>query len=108
MRRFTGASMRARGSLSRAPFRRRRAHMQTSLPEAPQTATMSYAAAIVDGLYEVLRSDPRAGIIYSLILGLGQHQALFRRIADEFPERIFDPPYCEAATAGLGAGAAMM
>jgi pyruvate dehydrogenase E1 component beta subunit len=82
--------------------------MQTSFPKETATTTMSYAAAIADGLFEVLSADPRTGIVFSAIFGSTPYRPLFQRIADTFPDRIIEPPFSEAATAGLGAGAAMV
>ena len=68
---------------------------------------MSYAAALADGLYQVLKSDERVSIVAGHLLGLGPHGKLMEPIYRDFHDRIFDPPNSEAALAGLGAGAAM-
>ena len=67
----------------------------------------SYAAAMVDALYDGLRADPRVSIIGGYVLGLGPQRALTDRLKQDFPDRVFDPPTSEAGTAALGAGAAM-
>ena len=68
---------------------------------------MSYAAALVEGLYRAMESDVRVNLIGSYVLGLGPQRGLMDRIREAFPGRICDPPTAEAATAGMGAGAAM-
>ena len=68
---------------------------------------MSYAAALADGLYQVLKSDERISVIAGHLLGLGPQAKLMEPIYRDFHGRIFDPPNSEAALAGLGAGAAM-
>jgi pyruvate/2-oxoglutarate/acetoin dehydrogenase E1 component len=69
--------------------------------------TMSYAAALVEGLYSAMESDRRVNLIGSYVLGLGPQRGLMDRIREAFPGRVCDPPTAEAAAAGMGAGAAM-
>ncbi len=69
---------------------------------------MSYAAALVDGLYEALASDEKVSIISGHPVGFGPHRALMDRIYADFHDRVFDPPNSEGAIAGMGAGAAML
>src|SRR3990170_8632261 len=67
----------------------------------------SYAAALVDGIYDSLAADDRASMIGSYVLGLGPQRKLMDRIRDAFPDRIVDPPTSEAGSAATGVGAAM-
>lgn len=69
--------------------------------------TMTYAEALVDGLWHAMAADPRVSLIGSYVLGLGPLRRHMDRIRRDFPDRIVDPPTAEAAIAGLGAGAAM-
>ena len=69
---------------------------------------MSYAEALVDGLYQALASDERVSIVSGHPVGFGPHRALMDRVYDDFHDRIFDPPNSEAAICGMGAGAAML
>ena len=62
---------------------------------------MSYAAALVDGLYEALASDERVTIVSGHPVGFGPHRALMDRIYDDFHDRIFDPPNSEAAISAM-------
>jgi pyruvate dehydrogenase E1 component beta subunit len=67
----------------------------------------SYAAALVDALYDSLAEDPRVSLIGSYVLGLGPQRHLMDRVRKEFPDRIIDPPTAEAGAAATGIGAAM-
>ena len=67
----------------------------------------SYAAALVDALYDSLAEDPRVSLIGSYVLGLGPQRHLMDRVRKEFPDRIVDPPTAEAGAAATGIGAAM-
>jgi len=77
------------------------------VPATSPAGTMSYAAALVDGLYRAMEADRRINLIGSYVLGLGPQRALMDRIRGAFPGRICDPPTAEACAAGMGAGAAM-
>jgi len=70
-------------------------------------AKQSYAAALVDGIYDSLAADDRASMIGSYVLGLGPQRKLMDRIRERFPDRIVDPPTSEAGSAATGVGAAM-
>lgn len=67
----------------------------------------SFAAALVDGLYDALAADPRVSMIGSYVLGLGPQRHLMDRIRKAFPDRVVDPPTAEAGAAATGVGAAM-
>ena len=67
----------------------------------------SFAAALVDGLYDSLAADPRVSLIGSYVLGLGPQRHLMDRIRKDFRDRIVDPPTAEAGAAATGVGAAM-
>lgn len=69
--------------------------------------TQSYAAALVDALWDSLRDDPRVAIIGGYVLGLGPQRSLMDRVRKDFPDRVFDPPTSEAGSAAVGTGAAM-
>jgi pyruvate dehydrogenase E1 component beta subunit len=69
--------------------------------------TMTYAEALVDGLWHAMKADPRVSLVGSYVLGLGPLRHHMDRIRRDFPDRVVDPPTAEAAIAGLGAGAAM-
>ena len=68
---------------------------------------MTYAAALVDGLTYAMQSDERIVLVSSHLLGLGPHRTLMDPLIERFHDRILEPPNCEGALAGLGAGAAM-
>lgn len=70
-------------------------------------AKQSYAAALIDGLYDTLAADERVSMIGSYVLGLGPQRHLMDRIREAFPDRIVDPPTSEAGAAATGVGAAM-
>jgi pyruvate dehydrogenase E1 component beta subunit len=70
-------------------------------------AKLSYAQALVDGIYDSLAADERASMIGSYVLGLGPQRSLMDRIREAFPDRIVDPPTSEAGSAATGVGAAM-
>jgi acetoin:2,6-dichlorophenolindophenol oxidoreductase subunit beta len=67
----------------------------------------SYAAALVDALYDSLAADPRVSLIGSYVLGLGPQRQLMDRVRRDFRDRIADPPTAEAGAAATGVGAAM-
>jgi len=67
----------------------------------------SYAAALIDALYDSLAEDPRVSLIGSYVLGLGPQRHLMDRVRKQFPDRIVDPPTAEAGAAATGIGAAM-
>jgi acetoin:2,6-dichlorophenolindophenol oxidoreductase subunit beta len=67
----------------------------------------SYAAALVDALYDSLAADPRVSLIGSYVLGLGPQRQLMDRVRKDFRDRIVDPPTAEAGAAATGVGAAM-
>lgn len=69
--------------------------------------TQSYAAALVDALWDSLHDDPRVSIIGGYVLGLGPQRHLMDRVRKDFPDRVVDPPTSEAGAAAVGAGAAM-
>lgn len=68
---------------------------------------MSYAEALVDGLYISMESDPRVSLIGRYVLGLSPLRYLMERVRDAFSDRIYDPPVSEAGIASVGVGAAM-
>jgi acetoin:2,6-dichlorophenolindophenol oxidoreductase subunit beta len=70
-------------------------------------ATQSYAAALVEALYDSLIADDRVSLIGSYVLGLGPQRHLMDRLRTDFPDRIDDPPTSEAGAAAVGIGAAM-
>ena len=70
-------------------------------------ATQSYAAALVDALYDSLADDHRVSLIGSYVLGLGPQRHLMDRLRTDFRDRIDDPPTSEAGAAAVGIGAAM-
>lgn len=70
-------------------------------------ATQSYAAALVDALYDSLADDDRVSLIGSYVLGLGPQRHLMDRLRTDFRDRIDDPPTSEAGAAAVGIGAAM-
>jgi pyruvate dehydrogenase E1 component beta subunit len=70
-------------------------------------AKQSYAAALVDGIYDSLAADTRASMIGSYVLGLGPQRKMMDRIREAFPDRVVDPPTSEAGSAATGVGAAM-
>src|SRR6185312_3037323 len=74
---------------------------------SPIMPVQSYAAALVDALYDSLAEDPRVSLIGSYVLGLGPQRHLMDRVRKEFPDRIVDPPTAEAGAAATGIGAAM-
>src|SRR6202140_5961388 len=70
-------------------------------------AMQSYAAALVDALYDSLVDDDRVSLIGSYVLGLGPQRHLMDRLRADFRDRIDDPPTSEAGAAAVGVGAAM-
>jgi pyruvate dehydrogenase E1 component beta subunit len=70
-------------------------------------ATQSYAAALVEALYDSLVADDRVSLIGSYVLGLGPQRHLMDRLRNDFRDRIDDPPTSEAGAAAIGVGAAM-
>ena len=70
-------------------------------------ATQSYAAALVDALYDSLADDDQVSLIGSYVLGLGPQRHLMDRLRTDFRGRIDDPPTSEAGAAAVGIGAAM-
>ncbi len=70
-------------------------------------ATQSYAAALVQALYDSLVDDDRVSLIGSYVLGLGPQRHLMDRLRADFRDRIDDPPTSEAGAAAVGVGAAM-
>ena len=64
----------------------------------------SYAAALVDALYDSLAADPRVSLIGSYVLGLGPQRHLMERVRKDFRDRILDPPTAEAGAAATGVG----
>jgi len=70
-------------------------------------AKQSYAAALVDALYDSLAADDRISLIGSYVLGLGPQRHLMDRLRKDFRDRIDDPPTSEAGAAAAGVGAAM-
>jgi acetoin:2,6-dichlorophenolindophenol oxidoreductase subunit beta len=70
-------------------------------------ATQSYAAALVQALYDSLLADDRVSLIGSYVLGLGPQRHLMDRLRADFRNRIDDPPTSEAGAAAVGVGAAM-
>jgi len=70
-------------------------------------AKQSYAAALVDALYDSLAGDERISLIGSYVLGLGPQRHLMDRLRHDFRDRINDPPTSEAGAAATGIGAAM-
>jgi acetoin:2,6-dichlorophenolindophenol oxidoreductase subunit beta len=70
-------------------------------------ATQSYAAALVEALYDSLVADDRVSLIGSYVLGLGPQRHLMDRLRSDFRNRIDDPPTSEAGAAAVGIGAAM-
>jgi pyruvate dehydrogenase E1 component beta subunit len=69
--------------------------------------TMTYAAALIDGLRNAMRADDRITVVSSHLLGFGPYLKLMEPLHEEFHDRFFEPPNSEAALAGLAAGAAM-
>ena len=70
-------------------------------------AKQSYAAALVQALYDSLVADDRVSLIGSYVLGLGPQRHLMDRLRADFRDRIDDPPTSEAGAAAVGVGAAM-
>jgi acetoin:2,6-dichlorophenolindophenol oxidoreductase subunit beta len=70
-------------------------------------AKLSFAQALVDGLRDSLKADPRVSLIGSYVLGLGPQRHLMDGLRAEFRDRIVDPPTAEAGAAATGIGAAM-
>lgn len=70
-------------------------------------ATQSYAAALVDALYDSLADDDQVSLIGSYVLGLGPQRHMMDRLRTDFRDRIDDPPTSEAGAAAVGIGAAM-
>ncbi len=70
-------------------------------------AKQSYAAALVDALYDSMAGDERISLIGSYVLGLGPQRHLMDRLRQDFRDRINDPPTSEAGSAATGIGAAM-
>jgi pyruvate dehydrogenase E1 component beta subunit len=70
-------------------------------------AKLSFAQALVDGLRDSLKADPRVSLIGSYVLGLGPQRHLMDPLRAEFRDRIVDPPTAEAGAAATGIGAAM-
>jgi acetoin:2,6-dichlorophenolindophenol oxidoreductase subunit beta len=70
-------------------------------------AKQSYAAALVDALYDSMAGDARVSLIGSYVLGLGPQRHLMDRLRQDFRDRINDPPTSEAGSAATGIGAAM-
>src|SRR5580693_9302686 len=71
-------------------------------------AMQSYAAALVDALYDSLVDDNRVSLIGSYVLGLGPQRHLMDRLRTDFRDRIDDPPTSEAGAAAVGAAMAGM
>ncbi len=69
--------------------------------------TQSYAAALVEALYDSLVADDRVSLVGSYVLGLGPQRHLMDRLRNDFRDRIDDPPTSEACAAAIGVGAAM-
>jgi acetoin:2,6-dichlorophenolindophenol oxidoreductase subunit beta len=70
-------------------------------------ASLTYAHALVDALYDSLAADARISLIGSYVLGLGPQRHLMDRVRADFRDRISDPPTAEAGAAATGIGAAM-
>jgi pyruvate dehydrogenase E1 component beta subunit len=68
---------------------------------------VSFAQALVDGIYDSLVADPRVSLIGSYVLGLGPQRHLMDRVRNDFRDRVVDPPTSEAGSAATGIGAAM-
>ncbi len=66
----------------------------------------TYGAAFIEGVYGIMKRDKDLRIIGTGMVGgaNARHQA---RLAEDFKDRIFEPPTSEGAIAALGTGAAM-
>lgn len=68
---------------------------------------MTYAEAMIDGLFGCMDENPRVSILGNEVLGLGPQRVHLQRIKDKFPDRISFPPTSEAAYSATAIGAAM-
>jgi acetoin:2,6-dichlorophenolindophenol oxidoreductase subunit beta len=71
----------------------------------PETKT--YAAALVDALYDSLAEDPRVVLICGSVVSISRQRDVMDRLRRDFSDRISQPLIAEAVMAGIGAGAAM-
>ena len=55
-------------------------------------ATITYAQAFIDGIYEAMAAEPRMTVIGRSILGHGGARGLDRKLKEDFASRIIDPP----------------
>jgi pyruvate dehydrogenase E1 component beta subunit len=70
-------------------------------------ATITYAQAFIDGIYQAMAEEPRLTVIGRSILGHGGARGLERKLMADFASRIIDPPTAEGGVAALAIGAAM-
>lgn len=69
--------------------------------------TLSYVAAITDGVRQVLKEQDNAFVAGEDVAGAGSVYGYYNGLLEEFgPERIYDTPISEKAIVGLGVGAA--
>ena len=69
--------------------------------------TLSYVAAITDGVRQVLTEQDNAFVAGEDVAGAGSVYGYYNGLLEEFgPERIYDTPISEKAIVGLGVGAA--
>ena len=81
----------------------------TALAERPDAPAreLTYAAALVEALEELMAADEDLLVIGSYLLGLGPWRTQFDRIRELHPDRVLDPPTAELAACGVATGAAM-
>lgn len=68
---------------------------------------LTYAEALVEGLFQAMKADGRIHLIGSYFLGLSPSRVLLDKLREEFGSRVVDPPIAEMGYCGLGVGAAM-
>ena len=67
---------------------------------------MSIAQALIAAIADAMAEDPMVCLLGSP-LGLGPQRMLMNGLREAHPDRVLDPPTCEAGNAALGVGAAM-
>jgi pyruvate/2-oxoglutarate/acetoin dehydrogenase E1 component len=68
---------------------------------------ITYAEAFIDGIRSCLADDPHLTVVGRGLFGIEPSGIHEKKLHQEYPDRIIDPPTSEQAIAGLGIGAAM-
>ncbi len=74
--------------------------------QATEPRTLTYVAAITEGVRTVMQEQPNAFVAGEDVAGAGGVFGSYKGILDEFgPDRVFDTPISEKGIVGLGVGA---